>query len=738
MATGATVKMSVDVTQFKKGIQEATGEVKKLDAQLATNEKELKANGDAEVYMANKVGLLQKQLEAQKTVVANMSKALQEMKDKGVSPSSKEFQTMETNLAKAMGKMADIKTELNGVKTGASDAKTETKGMNTELKNIGKGVAFQNITEGLKEITSKLESGAKAAINFGKRLAKSAMDSTGWADDVLTRATQYGLDAETIQRMDNVSKFIDTDVDTIIAARGRLAKNSGKVEELFGLKTGGMSLEDQFWAVGEAIQGMTDDIEQEQAAQAVFGRGWKELVPLFAAGREEYEQLMNEQNVLTNEQVKKLGEADDQFQQMQIEIQRLKNEFWAENSDTIIDLLQWIIDNKDGVIGALTAIGGAFAALKVSELALNIKKVVDGFGSIKALGGGGGGGTTVGTGAGSGGSGAVSGVGGTASAAGGTGLLAKMGAGIKAIASAAAVPLAGIAGTAAWVFGISELVNTVNREAEAAREVEENVKRFSSVSGPLSDKRLVLQTAVRGIMSTDGLGAESQLKWLSYNLNKSILEAFSYDNGNKNKLMDMLGMDPQNAAVAYQMMKWAGYSVNDSRLTAEQQAAYQQGQASYMQMKDSGATLGYEWALGTVRDYFAKSGVFNENGEWTIPGLEEEMAAQQAAADAMNAASETMSGLPEAVAAAVSGVTLQVQWPFMGSHANGLFSVPWDGYPALLHKGERVLTAREARTYNANSNLYIENMNMHNGMDAQALMAVMNAQNQRVRAGFGS
>ena len=81
-------------------------------------------------------------------------------------------------------------------------------------------------------------------------------------------------------------------------------------------------------------------------------------------------------------------------------------------------------------------------------------------------------------------------------------------------------------------------------------------------------------------------------------------------------------------------------------------------------------------------------------------------------------------------AGGIGGATLQ-------THANGLWSVPFDGYPAVLHKGERVLTAREARTYNANSNLYIENMNMNNGMDAQALAAAMNAQNQRVRAGYG-
>lgn len=34
------------------------------------------------------------------------------------------------------------------------------------------------------------------------------------------------------------------------------------------------------------------------------------------------------------------------------------------------------------------------------------------------------------------------------------------------------------------------------------------------------------------------------------------------------------------------------------------------------------------------------------------------------------------------------------------SHANGLYSVPYDEYPAILHKGERVLTAAEARLYN--------------------------------------
>ena len=37
---------------------------------------------------------------------------------------------------------------------------------------------------------------------------------------------------------------------------------------------------------------------------------------------------------------------------------------------------------------------------------------------------------------------------------------------------------------------------------------------------------------------------------------------------------------------------------------------------------------------------------------------------------------------------------------FNGSHADGLAYVPFDGYVAELHKGERVLTAKEAKAYN--------------------------------------
>lgn len=71
-------------------------------------------------------------------------------------------------------------------------------------------------------------------------------------------------------------------------------------------------------------------------------------------------------------------------------------------------------------------------------------------------------------------------------------------------------------------------------------------------------------------------------------------------------------------------------------------------------------------------------------------------------------------------------------------HANGLPYVPFDGYPAILHKGETVLPAREIESRSYNSNLYVENMNMSGGADAEGLAAAMAAAQRRTMAGFGS
>ena len=390
MASGVNVKMGVTgVAQFKADINTAKQSLKTLDEQLTLTEKEYKATGDAEAYMQRKTEQLQSKLETQQRICNDAEKALEQMRTNGVDMSSKAFQDMLRTLTRAKGEMIDTQAELQNIGSSANEAKDGAEKMNSELKNIGTGVSWKNVTDGLGDIISKLENGARAAINFGKKVADSAMGSTGWADDILHLAEIYGTDAVTIQRMKNVSEFIETDLETIMNARSKLAKNKDSLPELLGFSADGMTVEQAFWKAGEAIQGMTDEFEREEAAQKIFGRGWKELIPLFSAGQEEYNRQLAETDVLTNAQVEALGKADDSFKQIQQQVELMKNQFWAENADKITELLQWIIDNKEGVVAAIGAIGVAFGGLKLAEMALNVTKVVEGFRNLGVLKGAG-------------------------------------------------------------------------------------------------------------------------------------------------------------------------------------------------------------------------------------------------------------------------------------------------------------------------------------------------------------
>ena len=667
------------LSEYKKSMNEAKESVKTLDAQLKLNEEQLKLNGDAEMYMANKAGLLEKQIEEQKKVVANANKALQEMRERGVNESSKSFQKMQQEVWNAATKLTTMKTELQQVESGAAGAKKEAQGMNSELQNVGKGIAWQNVTEGLHKITESMKNGAQAAVNFGKKIAKSAMDSTGWADDVLTRATKYGVDAETVQRMDRVAEFIDTDVDTIIAAQTRLAKNKDSLGELLGLDVNGKTVDEAFWEAGKAISSMTDEWEREEAAQKVFGRGWKELLPLFTAGQEKYNQLMEEQTVMSNENVKKLGEADDAIKSIQQQVELMKNQFWADNADKIIELLQWVIDNKDGIVTALTVIAGGFGLLKMGEFALNVGQAVNGLKELMGLGGGGGGAATAGAG--------------KAAA----GAAAKTGAftAVKGAAASIAVPAAVV--TAA-VAPAMIAMNQTWAESE-----EKRAGRAATAATSNSPNAQFLGKAAEALVLRAGENADFQ--------------------GIRDLLMGLEARQNQERAELHNLIERYAPTTSDGNYTWNQLLRYWESGGG---MDAASADALLESVTNAMQAAVAAEGAPKVEVDPEVPEGAAAMLAEQ------------IGTVPVLVTPQVSGFSFSKSYTGDG-FANGIWSVPIDGMIARLHKGERVVPAREVNSSrNFSSNLYVESMYMNNGQDAEGLAAAMAAANKRTMSGYGN
>lgn len=605
-------KLEVDYSQFKKGMAEAEASVKTLNAALKNNEAQFKASGDAEKYASEQANLLTQKLNAQKEAAKNAEQMLLNLGKRGVSQTSTEYQRMAQKVLNAQAAVANTQAEINKLNGAQTEAAGSAKTLSSEVEGIGKKVSLQNVSDGLSKLTNGMEKAYRTAVRFGRAVVRSAMDATGWADDVKTRAVQYGLDVETVQKMDQAAAYIDTDVDTIIGAKDRLSKNRDKLSELLGISTDGKTVDDVFWEAGDAIKNLGEEMDQNDYAMQIFGKGWRDLLPMFEAGREQYEAILDSQSVLSDEQVEKLAQADDAFKRVQQEVENLKRSFWAENAGTITELLKWIVDNKGAVVAALTAIAGGFAALKVAETAANIIKIADGLKDI--IGSGGKQPTTT-----------APNVNTTTTQPGTTPLISGGG-------------FAG--GIADWM---------------------------TSTGGMLTIGSLMLTPIIAKL--ANGTLIEDPAKGLSQE-QADLFERALHGGGYKS---------------VYSVRELWNKAFGDEKAEVPVEAKVEDGEAE----KIAGE-------IGTV----------------TVPA--------------------TLDWRPSYM----QGYGQQV--PGWGGHANGLPWVPYNGYLAVLHQGERVMTARENRNYTINNNTYFGGVNLRNGLEVDALTDSIARQQARQAAAYGS
>lgn len=397
MATGVNIKMGVSgISQFKQNMKTAQTSVKTLDQALALNEKQFKATGDAEDYMKQKSELLQRKIEEQRTIVAQAEQALKQMSDNGVDKTSAAFQTMQQQLLRAKGDLLDTENQMNGVAEAGEAAGDGVDAMNTQLNRIGEQMNLETVKEGIESITSKMEAAASTAWKMGEAIVKNTLGAGAWADELATTAAQYQITPEELQRMRKTAQIIDTDADTIISARDKMVKNTQKAGQetmgawaALGIDPSMLATtEDKFWAAGEALMAMTDKEDQQTYAMAIFGKSWRELIPLFSAGREEYEKTMDSWSVVSDEQLNSLTAMDDQYQKLQGEWETFKMEILSvfagpmtEGMETLTGLVKEFNEylstpeGKEMLDSMSTAISGMFKDLS----SIDPQQVIQGF-----------------------------------------------------------------------------------------------------------------------------------------------------------------------------------------------------------------------------------------------------------------------------------------------------------------------------------------------------------------------
>ena len=894
------VKMGVSgIAQFKQSMNQAQQSVKTLDAALKLNEKQLQATGDKETYMQQKSKLLQQQIAAQNKVIKEGQQALAAMQKQGVDPASQSFQKMQQQVINAQSALLDMHGDLDSVGQTAEETASKTDKLTESLNGINKKVSFDAVLNGIGKITDGMEAAARKVAALARDVWDTMATAAAWADNENTLAAMYGIDVETLQRMQGASRTIDTSVEAIIKSRQKLKQNmasdSKEIAEAFtqlGVSVGYVAgkhneiqtfrdWEDVFWDVGTALLNYNDEVERDVIAQKIFGRSWMELMPLFQAGREEYQKTMDDQSIVTQQNVDKLNALDDALQKLDQDYQATKNTILSQLApaftdvsgavsklleqvnayldtdegkeklealgqavtdlfegltnvdfgsaietasgtlDAVKDALGWIKDNHTAVETALKGIGGAFLALKAAEV---VGGLAQGANALKQLfGGGSKGGASA--------SPAPVASGSPAPVASGSGALLST---AKALAKEALPLVVEDAAVIAAAVAPAVIAQTADY-AEAEREREERLRIAGQNNGTdaafLADAAVALGLQrngdgemIRGWLGSirwgDPAAIEAILTGLQDRQNQQLAELYNTINqyspttsdGNNtwNQLQRYWAGEPMDLGAETALLESiaAAYAAELEAMEALKVEIDRQRHGDNLEtgiIEEYGAAIETalgektETALESALRMFVESGdtedllkklsdgyadafvQMNDNPqiEALYDNLSEETADKfdqlmqdvldgaqldpQATIDLLNQIKNELTAAAEKDAVKVKTEpvlapnavgSLQAQLSGLGSfqvsvnpvvsasadgsHANGLPFVPFDGYIAALHKGERVVPANQNKNYSATSNLFVESMYMNNGTDAQGLAAAIAAENRRIQSGFGS
>lgn len=718
------VKMGADISSFKSGIAAAKSEVKTLDQQMKMLDATMKAEGRSEQTLNQQMQTLNSRMMAQKSIANQAEAALKAMTEKGVDPAGEAYQRMARELLAAQTGMMETQATINEMGQTAEKAAGGVEQLESGLNGISKKISLDQVRSGITAIDKGLESAAKKAINLGKAIWENITDVARFSDDTATQAMILNMDVEDYQAY---KKVFDT-VGEITVQEWQKAKlkvqkamNDPSKEQVDILKALGIStkewkqmngqsgpslvarnFEEMFWEIGRTLKKKVESGEMTQDladtyANALFGKGFAQMNPMFELGEDEFTKRVKEQKVASEEAIQKNAELNDKLIQLQSDFDSLKVEVvgglapaltdatvavnglltsvldylktpegkkaledmgtavsglfddlgkidpdqvvkgFTDVFNTVVGSIQWIVDNKDSVVTAMKDILIGWSALKLTGGALDILKIINGLKDLMGIG--------------------------AAGTAGGS------------LATTLGTALTGTIGKVAGVLG-----------------------------------NATLQNAVPGV--ADWFTNNTHLgRWIGGT--EKPQEYF--DQVKKNT--ETFGSDWKNNAIYKALLSWGENNVRywDQINKTNQTAA--------------------EWTLGDEFTADELMQMINNGNPVPIPSdLNVETSAE-------DIAEQIGTVIIPGVVQVTGDPTYSKRTPGMQGiipgHANGIWAVPRDNYLALLHKDERVIPARQVSNRTFNSNLYIENVALNNGQDAEGMAARIVAAQRREISGFG-
>ena len=417
-----TAKYGASVTGFKSGMEQMVAELDKYNNALVKNQQQQKACNKIINEAQKELDKLEKEAKAGGGATEEQKKKIEELNAK-IEKETKllgELKTEQIGLKNAVSDTTKKLGEQDGAAKNNTDAMEKYR---DSMKNAGQAG---------KELATEVAAVGAAAIGATAGIYEFVKAGAQWADDLNTLSKQSGITTNELQKFEYASKLIDVSSETIVGSLTKLTRNmqsakdgSGAAAEAFetlgvSITDGAGQLRDRqevFYEVIDALGEIESVTERDALAMNIFGKSAQQLNPLIMGGAERLRELGDEaekmglildQKTLDNlnefnDSVDLLGAKGNQItkilasqaqpaveglitvgDELLAEIKELADSGELEQrakeigklieagARALKDLLVWIGQNKEMIVGFTAALVGFKAAMSVGTLVNNL------------------------------------------------------------------------------------------------------------------------------------------------------------------------------------------------------------------------------------------------------------------------------------------------------------------------------------------------------------------------------
>lgn len=351
--------------EYKAALSDLNNGNRVLASEMRKLQAEYKGNAESTEYLTKRGEVLERQLLQQKDKVETLRQALNNAAQQyGEADSRTQAWAVKLNDAEAAQYNLEHAIEENNEALKANDG--QLKAENESLVSVGDtvddlaGKFGVRLPDGLKKALDNMQgfssgtvlamSAAAAGVAALEKVVSELHDITKQAaadvDEILTESMTTGLSTRTIQQLKYAENLIDVSYSTITGTLTRLTRNMDQARDgneamAASFASLGVAIQDGttgqlrdvesvFYEIIDALGQIENPTERDAAAMELLGKSAQELNPLIIQGSSALKDYAAEAEaagyVLDESQLTKLGEVDDAYQKLELQIDATKKE----------------------------------------------------------------------------------------------------------------------------------------------------------------------------------------------------------------------------------------------------------------------------------------------------------------------------------------------------------------------------------------------------------------------------